>query len=135
RRAIGNNRVGQGSLFNGNISFVLNNSELNANSFTVNGLNTPKPYVNQFTPTVVFGGPLMIPHLFRYNGNFTVIYKASRSRSSSTSTGLMPTEAERNGDFSQVLNPLGLPVTVYDPTTGIPFPNNQIPSTRLSKQA
>jgi hypothetical protein len=134
QRAIGNNRVGMGSLFNGQLGFNVNNSALDARTYSITGQNTPKA-INQLTPSVSFGGPLMIPHLFRYNGNFFIGYQDSRNRTSNTSPGLMPTAAERSGDFSQVLNPLGLPVTVYDPTTGLPFPNNQIPASRLSPQA
>jgi len=134
QRAIGNFRVGPGSLFNGQLGFNVNNSGLDARPFSITGQNTPKS-INQLTPSISFGGPLMIPHLFRYNGNFFVGFQDSRNRTSNTTPGLMPTAAERAGDFSQVLNPLGLPVTVYDPTTGIPFPNNQIPVRRLSAQA
>src|ERR1039458_9235144 len=134
RRAIGNFRVGPGSLFNGQLGFNVNNSALDARSYSITGQNAPKS-INQLTPSVSFGGPLMIPHLFRYNGNFFIGYQASRNRTSSTTPSLMPTAAERTGDFSQVLNPLGLPITVYDPTTGLPFPNNQIPANRFSPQA
>ena len=134
RRAIGNFRVGAGSLFNGGLSFVVDNSALDARSYSITGQNAPKA-VNHLTPGISFGGPLMIPHLFRYNGNFFIGYQASRNRTSSTTPSLMPTAAERAGDFSQVLNPLGLPITIYDPTTGLPFPNNQIPTTRFSPQA
>jgi hypothetical protein len=134
RRAIGNFRVGPGSLFNGQLGFNVNNSALDARTYSITGQNTPKA-INQLTPSISFGGPLMIPHLFRYNGNFFIGYQDSRNRTSNTTPGLMPTAAEENGNFSQVLNPLGLPVTVYDPTTGIPFPNNQIPASRLSPQA
>ncbi len=134
RRAIGNFRVGPGSLFNGQLGFNVNNSALDARTYSITGQNAPKS-INQLTPSVSFGGPLMIPHLFRYNGNFFIGYQDSRNRTSTTTPSLMPTAAERNGNFSQVLNPLGLPVTVYDPTTGIPFPNNQIPASRISPQA
>jgi len=134
RRAIGNFRVGPGSLFNGQLGFNVNNSALDARTYSITGQNTPKA-INQLTPSISFGGPLMIPHLFRYNGNFFIGYQDSRNRTSNTSPGLMPTAAERNGDFSQVLNPLGLPITVYDPKTGAPFPNDQIPASRLSPQA
>jgi len=135
RRAIGNFRVGPGSLFNGGLSFIVDNSALDARPFSVNGLDTPRPNLSLLKPGVSFGGPLMIPHLFRYNGNFFIGYQASRSRTEQTTPTLMPTAAERTGDFSQVLTPLGLPVTIYDPTTGLPFPNDQIPASRLSPQA
>jgi hypothetical protein len=134
RRAIGNFRVGPGSLYNGQLGFVVDNSALDARSYSITGQNAPKA-INHLSPSISFGGPIMIPHLFRYNGNFFIGYQASRNRTSTTQPSLMPTAAERTGDFSQMLNPLGLPITVYDPTTGIPFPNNQIPGYRISPQA
>ena len=41
-------------------------------------------------------------------------------------TVLAPTAAEKNGDFSALL-----PLQIFDPSTGLPFPNNIIPSARL----
>ncbi len=48
----------------------------------------------------------------------------------------VPTQRMRNGDFSELLDPafthLAGPVTIYDPLTGLPFPGNVIPSSRLN---
>lgn len=43
---------------------------------------------------------------------------------------LLPTTAERNGDFSGLLRN-GQPVTIRDPLTGQAFPGNQIPANRI----
>ena len=43
----------------------------------------------------------------------------------------MPTALERTGDFSQT-TVQGAPVTIYDPTTGSPFPGNRIPANRIN---
>jgi trimeric autotransporter adhesin len=43
---------------------------------------------------------------------------------------LVPTLAERNGDFSGVTRN-GAPVIIRDPLTGLPFPNNRIPAERM----
>jgi Carboxypeptidase regulatory-like domain len=54
----------------------------------------------------------------------------------STNTAIVPTEAMRRGDFSELLNPNNGFFTgariINDPLTGAPFPNNVIPSNRLS---
>ena len=53
----------------------------------------------------------------------------------STNTVTVPTEAMRNGDFSQLLgtNPFySSPQVIRDPLTGLPFPGNIIPANRLS---
>lgn len=103
------------------------------------------------------GGPVWIPKL--YNGRnrtfFFFNWEQFRQNVGGTNTSIVPTEAQRNGDFSANLNtanPLGSinPCTggpifagqIFDPSTtrtvnGVscrdPFPNNQIPSAQLSK--
>ena len=46
----------------------------------------------------------------------------------------VPTAQMRQGDFSQLLS-LARPVTIKDPLSGIPFPNNVIPNARLNATA
>src|ERR1022692_4675528 len=136
RRAIGNFRKGPGSGYRGDLSTILDNSALNARNFSLTGQDTPRSPYNHLRFGATFGGPLSIPHLFRTNnGNFFVAYQGTRNRNASTQTSLMPTAAERAGDFSQTLNPLGNPVQLIDPSTGAPFPGNVIPATRISPQA
>jgi len=135
--AFGNNRRGGRSLYNGNIGFNLNNSALDARPYSLTGQDTPRPNINQFTGSASFGGPLQIPHLL-HNGlhapNIFLNYQWTRNRTETAQSALMPTAAERAGDFSQALN-AGRPVTITDPTTGQPFAGNIIPSSRISPQA
>jgi hypothetical protein len=135
--AIGNNRRGARSLYNGNIGFTnFGNSTLDARPYSLTGQDTPKPESTRFTGAASFGGPLRIPHILRNGPNYTINYQWTRNRTATTSTVQMPTQAERNGDFSQVLNPLtGQPVQIVDPKTGLPFAGNVVPSNRLSPQA
>jgi hypothetical protein len=52
-----------------------------------------------------------------------------------TNTASVPTDAMKNGDFSQLLgtNPwYSTPQIIRDPLTGLPFPGNIIPANRLS---
>src|ERR1017187_9261954 len=136
RRAIGNFRKGPGSGYRGDLSTILDNSALNARNFSLTGQDTPRSPYNHLRFGATFGGPLSIPHLFRTNnGNFFVAYQGTRNRNASTQTALMPTAAERTGDLSQTLNPLGNPVVAIDPSSGAPFPGNAIPATRISPQA
>jgi hypothetical protein len=136
RRAIGNFRKGPGSGYRGDLSSILDNSALNARNFSITGQDTPRSPYNHLRFGASFGGPLSIPHLFRTNnGNFFVGYQGMRNRNASTQTSLMPTAAERVGDLSQTLNPLGNPVLAIDPSTGAPFPGNAIPVTRIAPQA
>src|SRR5260221_6425382 len=55
--------------------------------------------------------------------------------SASTQPGLVPTMGERMGDFSGGLDAAGQPLRLIDPSTGLPFPGNMIPSYRISPQA
>ena len=137
RRAIGNFRKGPGSGYRGDLSTILDNSVLDARSFSITGQDTPRQAYNHLRYGGTFGGPLSIPHLFRtQNGNFFVAYQGVRNRNASTSTSLMPTAAERIGDFSQSLNQFGKPVQLFDPqNNGTPFPGNAVPAAQISTEA
>ena len=117
-RAIGNVRKGPRSWYSGNLNFIMDNSALDARAFSLTGQNTAKPAYNHLQLGGSFGGPLYIPHVLKSNGQFFLGFQTMRNRNASTVSGLMPTEAERNGDFSGVTNLLGQPVRVFDPNTG-----------------
>jgi trimeric autotransporter adhesin len=131
-QAFGNRRNNSRSLYTGGLAAVYDTSALDARPYSLTGLNTPKPNFNTITGIFTLGGPLKIPHLLPRGPIFTVAYKWTRSRTAETDPGLVPTEAERTGDLSNLVNPLGQPVIVYDPATGLPFPGNVVP---VSSQA
>lgn len=86
---------------------------------------------NQFGGSI--GGPLSIPGL--YNGSrgktfFFVNYEGMRQRQSTLFNNVVPTAAQKMGDFSAPgLN------KIYDPTTGMQFRGNQIRAGQISQQA
>ncbi len=127
--AFGNSRPGMGSLYNGSLGFSLDNSALDARTFSITGQDTPKPGTNNFRGLGQFGGPIRIPHLINNGPFFFVAYQWMRNRTALATDGLMPTLAQRAGDFSS------LPAPVLDPATGVAFPGNAIPQTRISPQA
>ena len=93
---------------------------------------TPKqPYTRQnfgFT----LGGPLKIPHLYDDGSrrtSFIASYTGSRGSSLFDQFATVPSAAMRAGDFS------GSTVAIIDPTTGQPFPGNQIPASRIDPAA
>lgn len=135
RRAIGNARRGPGSMYRGDIFAVLDSSGLNAQPFSLSGQASPPQTYNDMKFGGSFGGPLQIPHLLHGNGQFFINYYMTRNRTPNSQPALMPTAAERGGDFSQVMNLNGQPVTILDPKTGAPFPGNVIPQSRISPQA
>jgi hypothetical protein len=84
---------------------------------------------NQFGGGI--GGPLSIPKLYSGKNRtfFFLNYEAMRQRAGQVFNSLVPTPAQKSGDFSAAgLN------TIYDPTNAAPFPGNKIPTARLSPQ-
>jgi hypothetical protein len=109
----------------------------------VNGVPLPdkNPHKqNQYGFTL--GGPIFAPKLYdgRNKTFFFFSYEGGRRRESATSSALVPTLAERNGDFSDWRDAGGNLVPIYDPTTQVgdspatrqPFSGNQIPAGRIS---
>ena len=134
-QAFGNSRRNSNSLYTGYLGLIFDNSALDARPFSLTGQDTRKLPYNDLQGVLALGGPLKIPHLFRHGPNFLLNYQWTRDRNASTATGLMPTLAERTGDFSQVLNPAGQPVEIVNPATKAPIPGNILPPSLLSYQA
>jgi hypothetical protein len=107
--------------------YTLRNSVLDAKPFALNGQEAPKPAYAQNRFGFNLGGPVKIPKLFDMSSkaNFFVNYTGNLLRNPFDSTAILPTPAERTGDFSAAHN------IIYDPRSGSPFPNNQIPLTRI----
>jgi len=122
----GNTASGR-SLYNFTVNLKLSNSALDAKSYSLTGVDTSKPQTSQITGGFALEGPLKIPHLLRNGPNLFVGYKRTQDSIAVTTPGLMPDEAERNGDFSQKVNAQGQPITIYNPATGQPYPGNRIP--------
>jgi hypothetical protein len=127
----GNTASGR-SLYNFSLNLKLNNSALDAKSFSLTGVDTSKPQTSQITGGFALEGPLNIPHLLRHGPDIFVGYQRTRDSVAITTPGLVPDQAERNGDFSQKMNAQGQPLDIYNPVTGQPYPGNKIP---ISPQA
>ena len=88
---------------------------------------------NQFG--FVLSGPVVIPKL--YNGKnktfWAFNYEGRRTREGQVATANFPIDPFRSGDFSALQNGyiangrFVAPILIYDPDTGVPFPNNVIP--------
>jgi hypothetical protein len=112
--------------FHGDAFWFIRNTALDANSFFA---HTPDQ-LKQNQAGLTFGGPAIKDKLFFFGG-----YQQTwvRSLNGSGSAISMPA-AYRTGDFSNLLSS-SKPIVIHDPTTGIPYPNNQIPSSQLSPAA
>src|SRR5437867_2156254 len=108
----------------------------NANSFTNNRQGTPRQIYRFLTTGYNVGGPIYIPNKFNSDKSklfFFFSHEWGRQRVPPVPRRItVPTTAERSGDFSQTRDAAGIPVTIKDPVTGQPFPENKIPSDRFS---
>jgi len=113
--------------FNGTAYEYLRNSALDARNFFDNpALPIPPFRQNQFGASA--GGPIVPDRTFFF-GN----YEGLRIRQSITNTTLLPTAAERAGDFSGINPAAGQPFpAIVNPATGQPFPGNQVPAADIS---
>ena len=97
------------------------------------GNTTPplaKPDSPYYLPGGGFGGPIVKDRTFFWFANED--YHDVSTRNVSVT---FPTAAERAGDFSGLVNGTGAKVTIYDPLTHLPFPNNVIPANRINPVA
>lgn len=112
----------------GMIFGTLGNSALNAKPFSISGQDIQQPAYAQSRFGVTLGGPLLIPKVVKDTSTmFFLTYFGTRAKNPSTAFETLPTEAERNGNFSG-LQINGQPMQLYDPTTHQPFAGNIIPS-------
>src|SRR5580658_7213826 len=106
----------------------LRNRDLDANDFfsNENGLTKPENVQNQFGGNL--GGRIIKNKLFWFFN-----YEGTRIQTAISRITTVPLPNERIGDFSPAMSAaLGIPYpTIYDPTTGAPFPNNTIPASRI----
>jgi hypothetical protein len=116
-------------------------SALAATSFFLNASRQKKNVTRYNQWGANSGGPVYFPKVFdgRNKLFFFFSYEGVRDGLPRPNPYSVPTDAERNGDFSALLK-LGSQYTIYDPATGVqqgsriqrtPFPNNIIPSTRI----
>ncbi len=154
--------------FHGTAYDILQNEDLNANSWFNNGYAascTPQPGCrSQYARPIDkkndygtnLGGPVWIPKIYdgRNKTFFFFNWEQYRQSIGGTNTSILPTTAQRSGDFSGVLNTsdvlgtnpcTGQPIyqgEIFDPnstTTGLnglpcraAFPGNKIPASRIS---
>jgi hypothetical protein len=124
----------------------LRNSRFDANGYFANqrGLPLTNFKRNQFGASA--GGPIYLPKI--YNGHnrtfFFASYEGLRERSQSNLTTTVPTELQRNGDFSRTVSSAGAAITIYDPATTTrsgaafirqAFAGNLIPAARIDPVA
>ncbi len=116
--------------FRGSLYEFLRNDYWDATSYF--DVTKSKLRRNQFGATVT--GPVRIPKL--YNGKdrtfFMVTWESLRLTDGKTQRGIVPQPEMLRGDFSKAVDAFGRPIRITDPLSRTPFPNNQIPQSRLN---
>jgi hypothetical protein len=119
------------SRFHGSAFEYLRNNALDARNFF--SPTTPPLHQNIFGYTI--GGPVYIPHHYNVDKQKTFFFWSqqwTRQDIGSVVQGADPTAAMRSGVF-----PTSGPFasTITNPLTGLPFPNNTIPSSMLNSSS
>ena len=128
-RRSGNRR--QANEIHGTLTLRVENSALNGKPFSITGQDIRQPAYAQSRFTVAVGGPLVIPKIVKDPATFFFLnYNGTRYRNPYTAVETVPTELERQGNFSQSIQ-AGGSVQIYDPTTRQPFFGNVIPERRI----
>jgi hypothetical protein len=127
----------------GSLYEFFRNDALDATHFFANyaGLGKRPLRYNQFGATL--GGPIVLPRIYggRDRSFFFISYEGTRVRIGKTGQLSVPTEEQRNGDFSRLNYRGNRPI--FDPATtrpnpagpGVvrdPFPGNRLPGSRFT---
>jgi len=112
--------------FHGDAFWFVRNTAFNANNY----FSTTGDQLKRNQAGGTLGGPVIKNRLFFFGG-----YQQTWLRQESGSgSALSVPAAFRTGDFSSLLT-LPSPVQLINPTSGLPYYNNQIPSSQLSHAA
>ncbi len=123
--------------WHGSAHEFLRNSILDANGFNANRAGRPRQKLqrNQFGGT--FSGRVWIPKL--YDGKdrtfFFFGYEGLRERQAGAFTGTVPTDLEKQGNFSQTRDVTGVPIVMFDPATTRLDPDRPAGTTRFLRDA
>ena len=117
--------------FHGDAYEFVRNNIFNSPQFLQDG-TAPSYHKNDFGYT--FGGPIYIPHVYNEQKQKTFFFWSQewrRDRVPYTFDQLVPTDAERSGNFTDICG--ASPTPPYpadcplDPNTGAPYAGNQVP--------
>src|SRR5712691_8228303 len=123
------------SEYRGGGRYFRRHESYNANNFFNGASNRPRPFYRYDYYGWDFGGP--VPFVGSKDNRKLFFFAAQeyyqqQTPAANPSRIRVPTEAERNGDFSQTRDGNGRLVVIRDPLTGLPFPGNIIPQGRFA---
>ena len=99
------------------------NGAINAEDFALRGQPIEQPSYESNRFGLTFLSAPYIPKILTNDKNDFLFFTLSGTRSSSPfdQYGTVPTLAERTGDFTGLTTPTGSKITIYDPSTGLPY--------------
>ncbi len=125
------------SQYHGSGYWYKRHEQFNANNFFNNFNNRPKPLYRYSTLGATIGGPVWLPKLpDKTKDKLFFFYSFEDSRVKEPQAlrqATVPTELERNGDFSQTRDVNNALIVIRDPVTGAAFPGNVILANRINK--
>lgn len=126
-----------GKQFHGGAYYYRRHEQSNATPFFNNLRGFPKPRYRFQTIGYNLGGPIYIPGKFNPQRDKLFFFFSQEilpnKRPSGLNTCNVPAALERQGDFSQTVDPAGRQIQVRDPPAGkTPFPGNVIPASRIN---
>jgi hypothetical protein len=121
----------------GFLYFQDDNSGLDARPYSLSGQEAAKASYNQIKFGAFVGGPLKIPGLFDWSKTtfFSGGWNGTRGATPYDAFSTVPTEAERNGNFSGLTDKNGNRIPIFNPQNGQPFTNNTIDPSLLNSAA
>jgi hypothetical protein len=121
--------------FHGAAYYYNRNEAFNANDFFANRQGVVRPRYRYNTAGGNLGGPIYWPGKFNADKQklffFFSMEDLPNQKPNSVSNFTVPTELERKGDFSQSYRNATTLYAVKDPLTGLAFPGNVIPASRI----
>ncbi|HUP22079.1 MAG TPA: carboxypeptidase regulatory-like domain-containing protein [Thermoanaerobaculia bacterium] len=111
----------------GSVFYFRRDDSWNEKNFFLEQTNQDKEPLSRDDVGFTLGGPILRDKL-----HFFLSGEMNDEERGVVRTGFVPTQAERNGDFSGPRIPGCSPPIPVDPLTGSPFPGNVIPPDRLS---
>jgi hypothetical protein len=125
----------------------LRNDRLDAENYFLNfeqpagAARLPKDRLRRNQFGAIISGPVLLPGYNGRNRTFWAFdYEGRRDTTERVATAFFPPDTFRNGDFSALLNPainpatarpFRAPIAIFDPLTGVLFPSNIIPASRI----
>jgi len=127
-----------GSEYHGSAYTYQRDKSLNSLNYFNEREGLPKPEYRYSTLGGTLGGPVPVPKMDQANQKLFFFYSVDDTRLDDVNVlrrFMMPTAAERAGDFSQTRTPAGGLITIRDPLTNQPFPGNVIPMNRADPRS